>query len=193
VGFAVLSLGLPEGPVTPLAAAIGSTNATVALTGALHEKGLAAFGGESPALTLALLAKVALLGVLAYRSPGALATALIAAHTVSRFWPLVMVQTLQVAGSEAPTTAARPLAARIERRALGVAAAWCLVPLALMVLAHGVMFTLLALAASALALWAMRYLAQRRLQGYSADALGAAQQVCEIAFYLGAAFGLSSR
>jgi adenosylcobinamide-GDP ribazoletransferase len=46
-------------------------------------------------------------------------------------------------------------------------------------------------AASLLAsLWMGRLFA-RRLQGYTGDCLGATQQVCEIACYLGLALGLS--
>ena len=41
VVFAVLSLGLPNSALTPLAAAVGCTIATVLLTGGFHEDGLA--------------------------------------------------------------------------------------------------------------------------------------------------------
>lgn len=48
----------------------------------------------------------------------------------------------------------------------------------------------LGLLGSALAaLWMARWFA-RRLQGFTGDCLGATQQVCEIAFYLGAAIGV---
>lgn len=215
VAFAVLSLGLPDNPLTPLAAAVGCTIATVLLTGGFHEDGLAdladGLGGSAEreraleimkdsrigsfgvlALVLALAAKVSLIAVLAARSPGAVMTALLAAHTVSRFWPLVLVYTLPHVG-DAGQSKSKPLADRIARGALAVAAAWCLVPLALMALAHGTAFAASALAASALALAAMWRLLRRRLQGFTGDGLGATQQVCEIAFYLGAAFGLSSQ
>jgi adenosylcobinamide-GDP ribazoletransferase len=43
---------------------------------------------------------------------------------------------------------------------------------------------------STLALLYLRRLFARRLQGFTGDCLGAAQQVCEIAFYLGAALAL---
>ena len=191
VTFAVLSLALPDGPQTPLAAAVGCTIATVLLTGAVHEKSLAALLGGPLALMLAFLAKMTVLAVLAVRSPGGLLTALLAAHTVSRFWPLVLVHTLPHVGSAG--LGERAFADRLERRALGVGAAWCVVPLALMALAHGLPFIAGAVAVSGIALWATRYWLQRTLRGFNADSLGAAQQVCEIAFYFGAAFGLSSR
>ncbi|MCX8520411.1 MAG: adenosylcobinamide-GDP ribazoletransferase, partial [Rhodoferax sp.] len=44
---------------------------------------------------------------------------------------------------------------------------------------------LAALAASALAFGWMWRLFARRLQGFTGDCLGATQQVCELAFYLG--------
>lgn len=191
VAFAVLSLALPDGPLTPLAAAVGCTIATAVLTGGLHEKALAVFAGREAALTLALLAKVSLLGVLAVRSPGAVLTALLAAHAVSRFWPLVLVHTLAAAPEDSPNAPAG--LPGVDRRALGVAAAWCLVPLALMALAHGVTFVAAALLASGLVLWVLRRRLQRRQQGFTMDALGAAQQLCEIGFYFGAAVGLSGR
>jgi len=50
-----------------------------------------------------------------------------------------------------------------------------------------------ALGASALAAWVMRGWFARRLQGFTGDGLGATQQVCEIAFYLGAACGVGAR
>jgi adenosylcobinamide-GDP ribazoletransferase len=186
VAFAVLELGLPDGPVTPLAAAVGCIVATVAITGALHEKSLAAFIG-SPGLTLALMGKASLLGVLAYRSPGALATALLAAHTVSRFWPLVLAHTLPPAGEFATDDD------RIDSRSVVIGAVWCAVPLALMLLAHGLLFVFMAVAVSGLALLATRFWVRQRLRGFTPDALGTAQQVTEVAFYLGAGFGLSSR
>lgn len=191
VTFAVLSLALPDGPQTPLAAAVGCTIATILLTGAVHERSLAALAGGQLALTLALMAKVTVLAVMAVRSPGALLTALLAAHTVSRFWPLVLVHTLPHVGS--PDLGERAFADRLERRALVVGAAWCIVPLGLMALAHGLVFIFSAIAMSGLALWAIRRWLQQKVRGFNADSLGAAQQVCEIAFYFGAAFGLSSR
>jgi adenosylcobinamide-GDP ribazoletransferase len=212
VAFAVVSLGLPGGPLTPLAAAIGCTIATVLLTGGFHEDGLAdladGLGGSAErdraleimkdsrigsfgvlALVLALSAKVTLLAVLATRSPGAVLTVLLAGHTVSRFWPLVIVYTLPHAG-EAATSKSKPLADSIGRRALAVASLWCIVPLALMGLVHGVVFAAVAVGVSGLALLVLRRRLQQRLQGFTGDGLGATQQVCEVAFYLGAAFGI---
>jgi adenosylcobinamide-GDP ribazoletransferase len=212
VSFAVLSLALPDSAHTALVAAVGCTIATVLLTGAFHEDGLAdtadGLGGSAEraraleimkdsrlgsygaiALVLVLGGKVALLALLATVSPSAVLVALLAGHTVSRFWPLVVIHTLPHVGDEG-TSKSKPLAERIERRSLQWAAVWCLVPLALMALAHGIAFMAVALAASAIACFLVRRWFARRLQGFTGDCLGATQQLCELAFYLGAAFGL---
>jgi adenosylcobinamide-GDP ribazoletransferase len=65
-------------------------------------------------------------------------------------------------------------------------------PLAVTLLAQGVAFAIMAIAFSGLALLGMRRLFVRRLAGFTGDCLGAAQQVCEIAFYLGAAVTLGA-
>jgi adenosylcobinamide-GDP ribazoletransferase len=84
----------------------------------------------------------------------------------------------------------KPLAERIGVRGLAIGAAWCIAPLGIAVLAQGAGFVIMALLFSGLALWSMQRLFARRLQGFTGDCLGATQQVCEIAFYLGAAVGL---
>jgi adenosylcobinamide-GDP ribazoletransferase len=210
--FALLGLALPDSPYAPVVAAVGCTIATVWLTGGAHEKGLAAvadgldgtarrleaieimqdsrlgaYGGL--ALALVLLAKVSLLAVLAAQSPAAVLAALLGAHVLSRFWPLVLVRTLPYIGD---ATAAKPLADRIDSRALGIAGAWCVLPLAVVLLAQGALFAIMAIAFSGLALLGMQRLFMRRLAGFTGNCLGAAQQTCEIAFYLGAAVTLGT-
>lgn len=197
VVFAVVSIPLPEGPLSPFVAAAVATFATVLLTGARHESALGRFAaaletGAPPgtfaplALVLVLALKLGLLAVLGHQSaPGVLA-ALLAGHAVSRFWPLLLATVLPPVGAGS----AGPLAGPVERRALLVAGLWCVPPLALMVLAEGVAFVLLAVIASGLAMIALGRHAARRLQGRTADSLGATQQAAEAAFYLGAAFGV---
>jgi adenosylcobinamide-GDP ribazoletransferase len=210
--FALLGLALPDSPFTALAAAVGSTIATVLLTGGSHEAGLAhsadglgasagaqraieimndshlgAFGAI--AVALALLTKVALLAVLAARSPVAVLAALLAGHVLSRFCPLVLVRSMHcVDGDGNPERG--PLAERIAGRDIAIGAVWCVLALLVPLLAQGFGFVIGSLAASALALLWMRRLLARRLQGFTRHALGATQQVCEIAFYFGAAIAL---
>jgi adenosylcobinamide-GDP ribazoletransferase len=213
LAFAVTALALPVSPYTPLAAAVASTACTVWLTGAFHEDGLAdladGLGGSAEreralaimkdsrigaygaiALLLALLLKVALLAVLASVAPLAVLAALLAAHAVSRFWPLVLIRTLAYVG-DADGSKSKPLAERITTAAVWTGAAWSSVPLALAGLALGAPFALAGLAASALAAAWMRRLLARRLAGFTGDALGATQQLAELAFYGGAAVALA--
>jgi adenosylcobinamide-GDP ribazoletransferase len=213
VAFALLGLALPEGDFTPLAAAVGSTIATVLLTGGSHESGVAhtadglgsgaaperalailrdsrlgAFGAM--ALALALLAKVSLLAVLAAHSPVAVLTAVLVAHVLSRFWPLLLVHSMPGLRTDDAFDSG-PLAERLGSADLAIAAAWCVVALAIAGFAQGMVFVVAGLAASALALlWLGRALA-RGLKALPVHALGAAQQVGEIAFYLGAAVALA--
>lgn len=209
IAFAVVSLFLPDVPASPVAAAIACTVASVLLTGAWHESQLAAFADSlrsapgqeralavphaprlgafgALALVLVLALKVALLAVIAAQSPAGVLAALVAAHAVSRFWPLVAAASLPHVGAPAQ---AQPLAETLERKAVHVGAAWCLLPLLLLVAAGSLAFMLAAVVVSAAAFWGMRRLAQRRLQGFTVDALGAIQQVAEVAFYLGAGVG----
>lgn len=207
--FALLGLALPDTPLTPLAAAVGCTVATAWMTGAVHETGLARTAdglcADVPApraleamrdsrighfgalaLALALLAKVSLLAVLAAQSPTAVMAALLAGHVLSRFWPLLLARALPYFG-EAGVTG---MAGRLEPSALGIAAGWSLAAMLVALLAQGPVFAIFALLGSALALLWIRKLFNRRLQGFNDHGLGATQQACETAFYLGAAIGL---
>ena len=210
--FALLGLLLPESPFAPLVAAVGSTVATVLFTGGFHEDGLAdvadGLGGSAErdraleimkdsrlgtygtlAIVLVLLSKISLLAVLAADSPVSVLLALWGAHVISRFWPLLLVRTMAYVG-DANASKSKPLADRIDSKALLVAAAWCLPPIAVLFWVEGFAFIGLALLSSAIALFWMRRLFARRLQGFTGDCLGATQQVCEAAFYLGTAVAL---
>lgn len=181
--FALTSLLLRGNPWEELAAAIACTMATVVLTGALHESGLFRFAdragrrdGLGPlALFLLLAAKLALLAAIAAAAEGRVITALFAAHVVSRFAPLVLAHWLDT--SEAGL------------RTLRVGALWCVIPLLLMVPAGGAGFLVVPLLAAALAGFALVRLAPVTGES-SGDRPGAVQQVCEVAFYLGAAIAV---
>jgi adenosylcobinamide-GDP ribazoletransferase len=188
VVFAVVSLPLPPSALSPFVAAVLATLATLLLTGATHELGLFQWadaqqrtgdplqdGSASPALgaiglVLVLALKFSLLAVLGAQSAGGVMAALLAGHVVSRFWPLVL--------------------AGVDRHSLLIAGLWCAIPMLLMVFADGMAFLLVALVVSGLAFLAVRQRAIRRGESSSVSTLGATQQICEVAFYLGAAFGL---
>ena len=207
--YAAVYAALGANPYTPLAAAVACTIATVLMTGGFHEDGLTdvvdGLGGSldreraldimkdsrigafgAMALQLALFSKIALLAWLGHVSLTIALAALLGAHVVSRLCPLWLVRRLAHVGDTARSKS-KPLADQITRSALLAAALWCLPPLAWLVWLQGGPWTLAALASSLLALgWMWRWFA-RRLQGFTGDCLGATQQVCEIAFYWGAA------
>ncbi|MBO9678988.1 MAG: adenosylcobinamide-GDP ribazoletransferase [Acidovorax sp.] len=210
--YAALAGLLAPNPWAGAVAAVGSTVATVLLTGGFHEDGLAdvadGLGGNADreraldimkdsrigaygamALVLALAAKLALLALLGAHSLPAALTALGGAHVLSRLWPLFIVRSLPHVGDTARSKS-KPLADQISNRALAVATAWCIAPAALVAWAQPPLFLGAGLLASALATAWMRRGFARRLGGFTGDCLGATQQVAEIAFYLGAALTL---
>jgi adenosylcobinamide-GDP ribazoletransferase len=203
---------LPRVVYAPLVAAVFSTIATVLFTGALHEDGLAdvadGLGGSldrqraleimkdsrigafgALALGLALLAKVSLLALLGALDARVLCAGLVLAHVLSRAWPLLLVRWLPYVG-HADGTRAKPMADAISAGSLAAAWLWAAMAAAAIGVLQGAVFVLAPLAASALALAVMARLFRRRLQGFTGDCLGATQQACEIACYLGLALAL---
>lgn len=207
--FALLLAALPDTVFAPLVAAALSTVATVLLTGGFHEDGLAdvadGLGGSyhreraleimkdsrvgafgALALVLVLLCKVSLLALLGSQGIGYICAALLAGHVVSRFVPLLLIYRLPHVGDTAQSKS-KPLADQITPGRLLIAVIWCLGALAVSHMALDAMDLVVACTAAALALLWMARLFSRRLQGFTGDCLGATQQVCEIAFYLGLA------
>jgi len=221
-----LLMALPATGSAPLVAAALGTVLSVLITGAFHEDGLAdvadGLGGSADrqraldimkdsrvgafgaiTVVLALLSKVALLGLLGDVSGPLLVVALFVAHVVSRTWPLLTIRLLSHVGDTAKSKS-KPLADQISLGALLTGFSWCFLALALA--AYGQVVTdfiaidispeslLLAFATAVVAslvAWAlMTRWFWRRLQGFTGDCLGATQQVCELAFYLGLAVSL---
>lgn len=179
--------------------------ATVMLTGAFHEDGLAdvadGLGGSSQreraleimrdsrigafgaiALVLALGLKLALLAALSAQGVTTACVAVLAAHVLSRLAPLGLMSALPYVGGEGGK--AKPMASAISRRALGIALLWSLPAAALLLNFHGARHTLAALVAAALVSAWLGWRFRRRLGGFTGDGLGATQQVAEIAIYL---------
>ncbi|MCB8746484.1 adenosylcobinamide-GDP ribazoletransferase [Rhodoferax sp. U2-2l] len=167
----------------------------------MKDSRVGAFGAI--AVVLALLTKVVLLGLLGDVSAPLLVLALFVAHVVSRTWPLLTIRLLTHVG-DAAGSKSKPLADQISLAALMTGFMWCLAAIVLTVYAQAATdFVSLdvsgadllqalahALVASLLAwVWMTRWLA-RRLGGFTGDCLGAIQQVCELAFYLGLALSL---
>lgn len=188
VVFAVASIGLP-----PLVAAGLSVAATVLLTGALHEDGLAdtadgLFGGTTReaalrimrdsrigtygavALVLALGTKLAAVAALPV-------VALVAGHAGSRFLVVCVIAALPYARDDGKASAVGGVG-RVE---VAVAAVLGVAPM-LLLGARAVPALLLAAAAA----WLVARWFRARLGGYTGDGLGAVQQVAELAILLGA-------
>jgi adenosylcobinamide-GDP ribazoletransferase len=176
--------------------------ATLLVTGALHEDGLAdaadGFGGgwekarileimkDSRVGSFGVIALVmALLGrfMLLLELPDSwIVAALIAAHAVSRFAVVVPMRLLDYAREDA-LAKSKPLATRVIDRdfyTAGATAALSCLPLFL--LFGNLLFALFLVAA--VVFWLTRFF-RRWLGGYTGDCLGATQQVAELAFYLG--------
>jgi adenosylcobinamide-GDP ribazoletransferase len=223
---ALLLMALPATGSAPLVAAALGTVLSVFITGAFHEDGLAdvadGLGGSAErqraldimkdsrvgafgaiTVVLALLSKVALLGLLGEVSGPLMVVALFVAHVVSRTWPLLTIRLLSHVGNTA-TSKSKPLADQISLGALLIGFLWCFVALALVAYGQvatdfividrgtdGLLYAFAtALLASLVAWGLMTRWFWRRLQGFTGDCLGATQQVCELAFYLGLAVSL---
>ena len=117
------------------------------------------------------------------------ASALLAGHVVSRTLALLLIVWLPHVG-DAAASKSKPLADAIAPRSLFVAFLWCFMALALVLWVQAAIHLIVACSLALVALLWMHRLFKRRLQGFTGDCLGAAQQVCEIAFYLGLAISL---
>ncbi len=193
VVFVAARTGLP-----PLVAAALSLAATLLLTGAMHEDGLAdtadgLFGGRTrdDALRIMRDSRLGTFGVLALlvvlatklaatASLGDPAPALVAAHAASRFWAVLPPSLLPYAR---PDGMAAGIAGP-SRTALVVAALFGLVPLLLLPGFQASMALLLSgLAALGVGAWS-----RQRIGGYTGDVLGATAVLTEVAVLLVAAW-----
>lgn len=187
--FAVASGGLPPGP-----AAILSIVATVLLTGALHEDGLAdtldgLFGGRTREDALRIMRDsrigafgaaglVLALGLKAAALSALPALVLVASHAGSRFLVVCVLAALPYAREEGK---AAPVAGGVGPMEVAVAGL-CAAAAMLLLGPRALPATLLA---GGLA-WAMARWFRHRLGGYTGDTLGAVQQVSELAILLAA-------
>jgi len=192
-----LTGGFHEDGLADVADGLGGSYDRARALEIMKDSRVGAFGAM--ALVLALLCKVALLALLgsveALPAEGVQApafggwyvcAALWGGHVVSRTLPLVLVKLLPHVGDTA-TSKSKPLADQISAGGLVVAFAWCFGALALAGLVLDAINLLAGCGLAVLALLALLRFFRRRLQGFTGDCLGCAQQVCEIAFYLGLA------
>ncbi len=185
--------------------------ATIYVTGAFHEDGMAdsidGIGGGwdreriltimqdsrlgtygALALFLMIFAKFQVLNALPVHS---LAYIFIAAHALSRLCAVYVMATLSYAKADGK---AKPLATTVQLKDLVVATVFGLLPLVLLYwylladvtdVRDVVIFTLSWLISVGLIWFWWRNKIKRWLGGYTGDCLGAMQQMTELAFYLG--------
>ena len=176
---------------------LASMVATILLTGAFHEDGLAdtadGLGGgldKERALTIMRDSRIGSYGAIAlvlgllvkfealmYIPAPLLPGVLLAGHALSRFAALLVIHVQPYVRSEGK---AKPLATALSRKELAYAALFGLLPLGLL----APKFWLALLPVAIIWLWFSHKL-KVRLGGYTGDCLGAMQQLTEIAFYLG--------
>ncbi|MGJ8686545.1 MAG: adenosylcobinamide-GDP ribazoletransferase [Spongiibacteraceae bacterium] len=174
-----------------------STIASVLITGAFHEDGLADScdglgGGSSPEHVLSIMkdsrigtyGTIGLLLVvflkvssLAAMSMGFTVVALLLAHTVSRWVSLSLLLDMQYARSEGKS---KPLATEMPLATYLFSG----IPVVLLILLFSLPKILLAAVLLLFVRWCFARYLQRRIGGYTGDALGALQQVSEVALYL---------
>ncbi|MDD5175316.1 MAG: adenosylcobinamide-GDP ribazoletransferase [Sterolibacterium sp.] len=202
IGAAVTLLAALVLPMS-LAVLLGMA-ATILATGAFHEDGFSdscdGFGGGWGKAQVLLIMKDSRLG--SYGAIGisllllakwnalvelddeylasAFALVIIAGHSVSRLASTLLIRALDYV-REDESAKSKPLARRMSVGEVLLAAVFGLAPCALLPWQD----TLVALVIVVLTTWlAARYFV-RRIGGYTGDCLGAAQQVTELAFYLG--------
>ena len=195
----LLTGGFHEDGLADVADGLGGSHDRARALDIMKDSRVGAFG--TMALVLALLGKIALLALLgsvdgvptgwdeAPLSSWVVCTALVAGHVVSRALPLLLIAWLPHVG-DAATSKSKPLADRIAARSLLIAFIWLFMAMALVLTMLDAINVIVACSFSVLALLWMGRWFKRRLQGFTGDCLGAAQQVCEIAFYLGMAISL---
>ena len=196
---ALMTGGFHEDGLADVADGLGGSYDKARAMEIMKDSRVGAFGAM--ALVLALLAKVALLGLLggvdgvpegfeeAPFKAWYVCSALFAGHVVSRALPLLLIYWLPHVG-DAAASKSKPLADQISLNSLLIAFAWCFTALTLVLYAQAATDLIVACSLAFIALLWMHRLFKRRLQGFTGDCLGATQQVCEIAFYLGLAIAL---
>jgi adenosylcobinamide-GDP ribazoletransferase len=195
VAAAVFGLGVMLLPFQ--LAVLASMGASIWLTGAFHEDGLAdaadGLGGsweKEQVLTIMQDSRLGTYGAialfmilltkfeaLAHLSAPLLPGIMLAGHSLSRFAALLVIYTQNYVR---PNGKAKPLATQLTRQELVLSGCFGLLPLLL--LSHRLWLGLVPVVV--VWLWFSHKL-KKRLGGYTGDCLGAMQQLCEVAFYLG--------
>jgi len=206
VGLASAVVLLLAGRIwSPVVASLLAVATSIAVTGALHEDGLADTadglgGGSSVEKRLAIMkdSRIGTYGTLALvfclslrvtaladMPAWTAAVALISAHAAARVTPVFVMNALPYAGDAAAMKVSyidAPVSAHDRRFAL-VVVLCALLPLAFVSIQSVIAGLLLGTALAA----AATYWARQRINGYTGDVLGAIEQAFEIGFLLGVA------
>jgi adenosylcobinamide-GDP ribazoletransferase len=214
-GFGAAVLWAAAHGFSALIAVLLSMAATVWMTGAFHEDGLAdtcdGLGGAvsreralqimkdsrlgtygAVGLLLVLALKAAALHGLAVRDFAAALAALPLAHAVSRAAAVSLLRALPY-GGDPDHAKAKPLAQQLDGVGPAVVTVWVALATAVAALywdARGLLWA--GVVAVGVTVFMARWL-RRRLGGHTGDALGATQQFCELGIYLALLASLSQR
>ncbi len=193
--FSVMLTGaFHEDGLADLADGLGGSYQKERALDIMKDSRVGAFGAL--ALVLVVFCKVSLLASIGSQSLVVhmdLGLALLFGHVLSRTLPLWLICVLPHVG-DTNSSKSKPLADQISQKSLWVAFIWCTscfmfcvctsgfftanIKQLSMHMLYGVLFALMA--------WVYMWrLLKKRLQGFTGDALGATQQVCEVAFYAG--------
>lgn len=202
-GIAAAAYMLSAWALPSAIAVLLSTAATLLITGAFHEDGLAdtfdGIGGGTDrkrtldimkdsrigtygACALAIILALKISALSALTAPQNLIAALIAGHCLSRISSVAVIATSRYArdhGTGKPVASTLTLSSVLMISATGFLCCWTalnwLAPAALLAGLGGAIAGHIA----------MRVLFEKRLKGYTGDTLGAVQQISEVGFYLG--------
>jgi adenosylcobinamide-GDP ribazoletransferase len=174
----------------------GSQNRERALE-IMKDSRVGAFGAI--ALVLILLSKVSLLAMIGDTNPLVMLFGIFLAHVVSRTFALLLIRLLPHVG-DIGSSKSKPLADQISLKSIFFAFLWLFLAIASVFIAYAAIEMIaltevikIFLTAFVVAVGAFVYMWRmfaKRLQGFTGDCLGATQQVCEVAFYLGLAIAL---
>lgn len=199
----LLTGGFHEDGLADVADGLGGSYSRERALEIMKDSRVGAYGAM--ALVLALLSKVALLAILGsvQGAPAGwdeapfmgwyVCAALLAGHVVSRGLPLLLIYLLPHVSDTAASKSkskSKPMADHISKGSLTLAFFWCILGLAGAGVVLDAIDLIVACSFALIALLWLGRLFTRRLQGFTGDCLGATQQVCEIAFYLGLAVSL---
>ena len=203
--LAAVVFWLAHGVLPDAIAVLLSMGATILMTGAFHEDGLAdaadGLGGgwrKEQVLTIMQDSRIGSYGAVAlmlvlftkfqaqvHISTVLLPFVMISAHALSRLSAVLVIFTQHYVRAEGKS---KPLATHLSRPQLLVATVFGLSPFLILIAYLADWQVLVAMLPVMIVWWWFSRMLKRRLGGYTGDCLGAMQQMTELAFYIGILF-----